>query len=207
MEPYLKSTIVCDDSFGYNREEMLSQVPVSSTANQSKQPKSVANAATMRGKKINGRKRHIAVDTNGHLLTACIHAANISDRDGAQMLLNDLIDVCPSVRRVWADQGYTGPLAEWAHYLLQINLTIVKRIKDQVGFEVLPRRWVVERTIAWLNRCRRLSKDFERHSHNSLAWLYWASLQSMLRRIAPPPNQERPYTRNPSRSQVSSLNL
>src|SRR5690606_20443493 len=68
---------------------------------QSKQPKSVANAATMRGKKSNGRKRHIAVDTNGHLLTACIHAANISDRDGAQMLLNDLIDVCPSVRRVW----------------------------------------------------------------------------------------------------------
>lgn len=160
----------------------------------------------MVGKKINGRKRHIAVDTNGNLLTAIILPANIADRDGAQALLNDLVDVCPSVRLIWADQGYTGPLAEWAQLLLQINLTIVKRSKEQVGFEVLPRRWVVERTIAWINRCRRLSKDFERHTHNCAAWVYWASLQSMLRRIFPfsPPNQ--PYCRHPSRSACSSHN-
>lgn len=72
---------------------------------------------------------------------------------------------------------------------------IVERPEDQVGFQVLPRRWVVERTIAWVNRSRRLSKDFERHAKNSAAWLYWASIQRMLRRIVPPANHERPYKR------------
>jgi putative transposase len=84
---------------------------------------------------------------------------------------------------------------EWAAKALGITIEIVKRPADQIGFQVQPRRWVVERTIAWVNRCRRLSKDYERLAKNSAAWIYWASIQRMLRYLAPPLDQERPYTR------------
>jgi transposase len=92
-------------------------------------------------------------------------------------------------------QGYAGELIEWATTLLGITLAVIKRPTSQNGFVVLARRWVVERTIAWLKRCRRLSKDFEHHLKNSEAMVYWASVQHMLRRLARPPNQERPYAR------------
>jgi putative transposase len=82
--------------------------------------------------------------------------------------------------------------------MLGITIEIVKRPADQSGFKVLPRRWVVERTIAWINRCRRLSKDYEHHAKNSVAWIYWASIQRMLRYIAPAPDRERPYVRKPA---------
>jgi transposase len=95
----------------------------------------------------------------------------------------------------WADQGYAGDLVEWAAILLGITLSIVKRPNDQQGFVVLARRWVVERSIAWINRCRRLSKDFERHLKNSAAMVYWASIQRMLRALVPPVRQEQPYQR------------
>jgi putative transposase len=99
------------------------------------------------------------------------------------------------VSHAWADQSYRGDLLEWATKLLGITIEIVTRSANQVGFQVQPRRWVVERTIAWLNRCRRLSKDFEHHTKNSVAWIYWASIQRMLRYVAPAPNQGRPYVR------------
>jgi putative transposase len=95
----------------------------------------------------------------------------------------------------WADQSYAGDLVEWAAKMLGITIDIVKRSAEQVGFQVQPRRWVVERSIAWMNRCRRLSKDFEHLAKNSVAWIYWASIQRMLRYIAPAANQERPYVR------------
>jgi putative transposase len=147
------------------------------------------------GKMVKGRKRHLVVDTEGNLLTVAVHAADIQDRTGAEPLLNETHDLCPTVRYAWADQSYRGDLVEWAASLLGITIEIVERPADQFGFQVLPRRWVVERTIAWINRCRRLSKDFERHAKNSAAWIYWASIQRMLRYLAPSPGQERPYVR------------
>jgi len=83
----------------------------------------------------------------------------------------------------------------WSVELLGITIEIVTRPTEQVGFQVQPRRWVVERTIAWVNRCRRLSKDVEHLAKNSAAWIYWASIQRMLRYLVPPQNQERPYAR------------
>lgn len=145
------------------------------------------------GKHISGRKRHFTVDTEGNLLVVHVHAANIQDRNGAEAVLAETQDLCPSVTYDWADQGYAGDLVGSAATLLGITLTIVKRSADQTGFVVLARRWVVERTIAWLNRCRRLSKDFEHHVKHSEAMVYWASIQRMLRYLAAASRHERPY--------------
>jgi putative transposase len=147
------------------------------------------------GKQVKGRKRQLVVDTQGNLLTAAVHPADIQDRVGAEDVLNGTHDLCPSVTHGWADQSYAGDLLEWAAKVLGITIEIVKRPAEQIGFQVQPRRWVVERTIAGINRCRRLSKDFEHLAKNSVAWIYWASIQRMLRYIAPAPNQERPYVR------------
>lgn len=147
------------------------------------------------GKQVNGRKRQLVVDTEGNLLTVTVHAADIQDRDGVQPALTETQELCPSVTYAWADQGYRGDLIEWAAKVLGITIEIVTRPADQVGFQVQPRRWVVERTIAWINRCRRLSKDVEHLAKNSAAWIYWASTQRMLRYLMPPTEQERPYTR------------
>lgn len=147
------------------------------------------------GKLIKGRKRQLVVDTEGNLLTVAVQPADVQDRDGAQPVLHETQELCPDVTHAWADQSYAGDLVEWAAKALGITIEIVRRHPDQVGFVVLPRRWVVERTIAWVNRCRRLSKDFERLVKNSAAMIYWASIQHMLRRLAPPANQERPYQR------------
>jgi putative transposase len=124
-----------------------------------------------------------------------VHAADIQDRAGAEQVLAETHELCPTATFGWADQGYAGELVEWAATLLGITLAIVKRPTTQRGFVLLARRWVVERTIAWLNRCRRLSKDFEQLVKNSVAWIYWASIQRMLRYLAPSPEQERPYLR------------
>ena len=147
------------------------------------------------GKQVNGRKRQLVVDTAGNLLTAAVHPADIHDRVGAEPVLNETHDLCPDVTHGWADHSYSGDLVEWAAKALGITIEIVQRPADQIGFQVLPRRWVVERTIAWLNRCRRLSKDFEHLAKNSVAWIYWASIQRMLQYLAPTPAQERPYGR------------
>jgi putative transposase len=147
------------------------------------------------GKQVDGRKRQLVVDTEGNLLTVVVHAANIQDRDGVQPALNETQELCPTVSYAWADQSYRGDVIEWAAKVLGITIEIVTRPADQVGFQVQPRRWVVERTIAWINRCRRLSKDVEHLAKNSAAWIYWASIQRMLRYLAPPRDQERPYAR------------
>lgn len=147
------------------------------------------------GKQVDGRKRQFVVDTEGNLLAVTVHPANVSDQSGVQSALTETDDLCPSVTHAWADQSYRGDLIEWADKVLGITIEIVCRPADQVGFQVQPRRWVVERTIAWINRCRRLSKDVEHLAKNSAAWIYWASIQRMLRYLAPPHDQERPYAR------------
>lgn len=147
------------------------------------------------GKQVKGRKRQFVVDTQGNLLAVAVHAANINDGVGSETVLTEMNELCPTITHAWADQGYRGQLEEWAQVQLGITVEIVTPSDGQIGFAVQPRRWVVERTIAWVNRCRRLSKDVEHLVKNSVAWIYWASIQRMLRLLAPPADQERPYTR------------
>lgn len=135
------------------------------------------------GKKINGRKRHILVDTLGLRLAVKVHAADIQDRDGAKLLFERCRDRLPRLFLIWADGGYRGKLIEWMALNCLWMLEIVKRSAAVKGFQVLPRRWVVERTFAWLNKQRRLSKDHERECQTSEAWIYLAMTNVMLKRI------------------------
>lgn len=136
------------------------------------------------GKKIKGRKRHIATDTAGNLLDTLVHSADIQDRDGAPALIERSRDAYPSLVRFFADGGYAGQKLEAAiAHLDRLAIEIIKR-SDAHRFVILPRRWVVERTIAWLNRCRRLAKDWEASIASSQAWLLIASIRRMTRRIA-----------------------
>ena len=113
------------------------------------------------GKKINGRKRHIAVDVIGLLPTVLVTAASVQDRDGARPLLWNLRKAFPMVRLAWADGGYAGKLVPWAESALHLTVEIVRRPDDLHAFQVLPRRWVVERTLAWITRHRRTIRDYE----------------------------------------------
>ena len=137
------------------------------------------------GKKVKGRKRHILTDTGGLLICAVAHAADIQDRDGAPDVLGAIRAAFPWLRHVFADGAYAG--SKLRNTLAQLGtwtLEIVKRSDAATGFTVLPRRWVVERTIAWLNRNRRLAKDFEATIASAEAWLYLASVQIIIRRLA-----------------------
>ena len=138
------------------------------------------------GKKIKGRKHHILVDTLGNLLTVVVSAANIQDRDGAMALIATLTHMFRlRLLKIWADGGYTGEkLLDWLHDQFGILVEIVKPSDDQQGFHVLPRRWVVERTFAWLGRFRRLSKDYERCTRSTEGMIYLASIKTMLKRLA-----------------------
>jgi len=137
------------------------------------------------GKKIKGRKRHIITDTNGLLVGAVVHKADIQDRDGAPLVLSAIRQSFPWLRHVFADGGYAGPKLQTAlDKIGNWTLEIVKRSDINKGFKILPRRWVVERTLAWLSRNRRLAKDFERSIASSTAWLFIASIKLLTRRIA-----------------------
>jgi len=137
------------------------------------------------GKKINGRKRHIAVDTMGLLLAVVVHVAAIQDRDGAKLVMMKIGRRFPRLKLIWADGAYAGRLIDWVKAFGNWLLVIVKRSSDQKGFTVLPRRWVVERTFAWLGRSRRLSKDYERHTETSETMALISMIHLMLRRLAP----------------------
>src|SRR3954454_6368677 len=139
------------------------------------------------GKKIKGKKRHLLVDTDGLMLHAIVHAADIQDRDGGALLVATLFGLYPFLRKLYADGGYQGPRFQEAvtRAMAQLEVEIVKRC-DVGRFVVLPKRWLVERTIAWLNRCRRLAKDWENHSRNALALLRLASIRLMLKGLCNP---------------------
>ena len=137
------------------------------------------------GKKIKGRKRHIVTDTLGFLLFALIHAADIQDRDGAPDLLKAIRFRFPWLRHIFADGGYAGPkLLEALAGHGDWTLEIVKRSDAAKGFVVLPRRWVVERTFTWLNRCQRLAKAWGKSIESATAWTNIASIRLITRRIA-----------------------
>lgn len=137
------------------------------------------------GKKIKGRKRHIVTDTLGHLVGLVVHGADIQDRDGAVDALASIRHRYPWLRHVFADGGYGGDkLKGRLTKLGQWTLQIIKRSDHTKGFEVLPRRWVVERTFAWLGRCRRLAKDYEKTIASAEAWIFVANLRILTRRVA-----------------------
>jgi putative transposase len=137
------------------------------------------------GKKVKGRKRHIVTDTLGFLLFVLIHAADIQDRDGAPEVIKALRLRFPWLRHIFADGGYAGPkLAQALVGHGEWTIEIVKRSDAAEGFVVLPRRWVVERTFAWLGRCRRLAKAWDRSIESSTAWTNIASVRLITRRIA-----------------------
>jgi putative transposase len=139
------------------------------------------------GKKVNGRKRHILVDTMGNLLKVIAHAANIGEREGAQRLLDELPDLLwERLEKILADGGYAGQAFQaWVKETFDVVLEISLRPTGKKGFVVLPQRWVVERTFAWLGRSRRLSKDYEKLPDNSVGMVYVASIQRLLSHLAP----------------------
>ena len=136
------------------------------------------------GKKINGRKRHILVDTIGLIMLAVVHAGNIQDRDGAKILLAKARTLFPTLKLIWADGGYAGKLVNWVFTSCSWVLEIVKRNSKLKGFHILPRRWVVERTFGWFSKYRRLSKDYEYYEESSEAVIYACMTHIMLRRLA-----------------------
>ncbi|HEY7092514.1 MAG TPA: IS5 family transposase [Ktedonobacterales bacterium] len=153
------------------------------------------------GKKLNGRKRHMLVDTQGLLLKVVVHPAGVHDRVGAKQVLQGLPTDFPRLEHIWADQGYAGALRAWTREQTGVELEIVypwwRHIKRyfpemleplgvEKGFQVLPRRWVVERTFAWLGRYRRLSKDYERLGATTETLIYIAMSRLMLRRLTAP---------------------
>ena len=148
------------------------------------------------GKRVNGRKRHIVVDTLGLLMVVAVTSASVQDRDGGRAVLDRVRFVMPSLVTVFADGGYAGRLVIHARRRLRIAVELVKKPADQKGFVVLPRRWVVERTFAWLVRCRRLDHDYERLPAISEAMVKWAMIGIMTRRLAPGPGR-RPWQANP----------
>ncbi len=163
-----------------------------------------ASEASTGGKKIWGRKRHILVDTQGFVLAVKVHSAGLSDREGAKRLLGELPGCFPRVSHLFADHGYTGPLLEWITEHLHwdteivpkptndshqnwvlINGQPVLKPKPKKGFQVQRRRWVVERTFAWLSRFRRLARDYEGLPSSSEALIQVATIRLFLTRLAP----------------------
>jgi len=139
------------------------------------------------GKKIKGRKRHIAVDCLGLILTVMITAASVQDRDAARSLIKSLVTLYGRVQIIWADGGYLGPLVQWVKQLRpfgRLRLEIVRRGDRAKGFKVLPKRWIVERTFGWFTKSRRLCRDYEVRLDHSEAMIRICMIRIMVRRLA-----------------------
>jgi len=135
------------------------------------------------GKKVNGRKRHIAVDTTGLLLVVLVTGAGVQDRHAARLLLWTLAGCFTRISMVWVDGGYSGTPIDYGTTLVLV-VEVVAKLAGQIGFTVLPRRWVVERTFAWINRCRRTTRDYERLPDHHAAMVQWSMVIIMTRRLA-----------------------
>ena len=134
-------------------------------------------------KKVVGRKRHIIVDVLGLLICVMVHSASIQDRAAAKQVIENALEICPTIKLFWADGGYTGKLVKWFKSTFQGIFKIVKR--PQKAFQVLLWRWIVERTFGWFNRYRRLSKDYERTVESSEARVKLAMINIMVHRLEP----------------------
>ncbi len=137
---------------------------------------------------IKGKKRHVLVDTLGLLLHALVTAADVQDRDGGLLVLSTMFGQFPFLKTLFADSAYAGPVFHdrLASVMPNLVIEIVRRSDRAKGFVVLPKRWIVERTIGWLGRCRRLAKDWENRNRNALAFLRLASIRLMLRKLCNP---------------------
>ncbi len=135
-------------------------------------------------KQIKGRKRHVLVDILGLLILVMVTAASVQESDGGQELMIDGKSKTSRLKTVIADQGYKQWLVDWIKTFQSFLLEIVKKPPDQVGFQVLPKRWIVERFFAWLNNYRRLSKDYERTPSSSEGMVYFVSIHLMVRRLS-----------------------
>jgi putative transposase len=144
----------------------------------------VASAASTGGKLVSGRKRHILVDTLGLLLRALVLPADIQDRDAGLDLLVGADHEFPRLELLWVDGAYAGEFEDWVETVLGWRVVVVRKLRQQVGFYVLPVRWRVERTLAWLCRNRRLAKDYERLTRTGEMLLYAAMARLTLRRLA-----------------------
>jgi putative transposase len=135
------------------------------------------------GKKIQGRKRHIVTDTMGFILAVVVHSAGVQDREGAKLVLRELRFKFPRLKKILADGGYTGELIEWVLKCFGWTLEIAHKVMGTGGFNVLPKRWVVERTFGWFNFNRRLTKDYELKTDCSTAFIHLTMCRIMLNRI------------------------
>ena len=153
------------------------------------------------GKKVQGRKRHIVTDTLGLLLVVMVTAASVQDRDGGAEIFKRVHKLVPSLRHVFADGGYAGKLVAKAMRYWKLSVEVVSKPAGQRGFAVLPRRWVVERTFAWLVRWRRLVRDYERFPETHEAFVKWAMIGLMLNRLARPPGP-RPWANKSRRRRL-----
>jgi transposase len=135
------------------------------------------------GKRVNGRNRHIAVNTHGLPLAVIVTIAGLPDRDAGLRLLAALRARCSTIALVWADAGYTGRLVRWAESLLSLTVQIVQRTDDLSGFHILPHRWVVERTLAWISKHRRCVRDYETLPAHHEAMVHLAMIMTMIRRL------------------------
>ena len=135
------------------------------------------------GKKIQGRKRHIVTDTLGFILAVVVHNAGLQDREGAKLVIQELRFKYPRLKKILADGGYTGELAKWVLHLTGWTLEIVSKVVGISGFNVIPKRWVVERTFGWFNFNRRLAKDYEINTECSTAFIHLTMCRIMLNRL------------------------
>jgi transposase len=169
---------------GLGRDAQPSAAIVDSQSVKGAEVVGAASRGVDSGKKINGRKRHLAVDVEGFLLAVVVTAASVGDRMGAKLLVIALLNTCTRLKLIWADSGYDGrPLAEWIRAVANLTLVIIKRTELHV-FRIVPRRWVVERSFGWLLRYRRLVRDYERRPEHHEAMVYWATVLLMTRRLA-----------------------
>lgn len=139
------------------------------------------------GKKVSGRKRHVAVDTLGMLLAVMITPASVQDRDAAKSLIKGLVETYGRLQLIWADAGYLGKLVQWVKQLRpygKLRLEIVRRCDRVKGFKVQPKRWIVERTFGWLYKSRRLCRDYEVRTDHSAAMIRLCMIRIMLKRLA-----------------------
>lgn len=147
-------------------------------------PESTLESGFDGGKLIQGRKRHTIVDTMGYILVVVVHAANIYDGRAARFVIPALFLLLDTVKKIWADGAYSSAeLIAWVKAQFDCVLEVVEKKKPVKGFQVVPRRWVVERTFAWLSRYRRLNRDYERNPKSSESMVYVASSRLMLQRL------------------------
>jgi len=138
-----------------------------------------------REKNVRGRKRQLIVDTNGLVLRVLVHAADISDSEGGEWLLLNHLSAFPQLEIIRVDQGYKESFCTWVATTTDWTVEVIAKPADQEGFAVIPKRWVVERTFAWLGRYRQLSKEYDRRPESTEGWIYLASIDMLLKRLHP----------------------